>query len=130
MKKIKLIDSLRKNIIKPTQCHLWKKDALETSDLNICNFELVHTFSEDSHFSRRLVMCKDCKQLYLKEFYEEIDWVGGEDPQYTTYIPVRDKKEAKIINRSDIFDIQSFYPKINLDWPKGKEMTVKWIGRQ
>ena len=75
-------------------------------------------------------MCKDCKQLYLKEFYEEIDWAGGEDPQYTTYIPVRDKKEAKIINKSDIFDIQSFYPKINLDWPKGKDMTVKWIGRQ
>jgi|GEM_PF-881379 len=119
---------LKRDRKKPIQCHLWKKEELTDGDLDNA-FDVVHTFSEDSHFSRRLIKCKQCDQLYLKEFYEEIDWVDGEDPQYLTYIPVESQKEAEIINQVDLWEFQAFSPRINRDWPKGKQKTIRWIGR-
>ncbi len=120
--------SLKRDRKKPTQCHIWKKEELTDGDLDNA-FDVVHTFSEDSHFSRRLFKCKQCGQLYLKEFYEEIDWVDGDDPQYLTYIPVENQKEAETINQVDLWEFQTFSPRINRDWPKGKPKTIRWIGR-
>lgn len=112
----------------PVKCHLWSIEDLTDGDLDNA-FDVVETFSKDSHFSRRLIKCKDCGQLYLREFYEEIDWIDGEDPQYMTYIPVKSKKEAKAINQAGLFEFQTFFPKINMNWPKDKPRTIRWLGR-
>ena len=73
--------------------------------------------------------CKECGQLYLYEFFEEIDWVDGEDPQYVTYIPVRSKGEAEEINKVGLWELQTFSPRINKDWPKGKPRRIYWMGK-
>lgn len=114
---------------KPTQCHLWNKTELTDEDFND-TFDVVRTYSEDSHFSRRLVKCKHCEQLYLKEFYEEIDWVDGDDPQYITYIPVKDEREAEVLNLANLWKIQTFIPKLNRDWPKGELKRTYWVGKE
>jgi hypothetical protein len=43
-------------------CHLWTKPDLVPDDLHDA-FEVVTTFTEGSHESRRLVRCKACGQL-------------------------------------------------------------------
>ncbi|MDO8589936.1 MAG: hypothetical protein Q7R69_01555, partial [bacterium] len=77
----------------------------------------------------RLVKCKQCGQLYLKEFYETIDWIDGEDPQYLTYIPVENQQEAEVINKVGLWEFQTFSPRMNRDYPKGKPKKIYWIGR-
>jgi hypothetical protein len=113
---------------KPTLCQLWKKTELSDGDFDNA-FDIKKTYTEDSHFSRRLIKCKECNQLYVREFYEEIDWIDGEDPQYMTYIPVRNEKEAELIAGVDLYEFQTFSPRINRDWPKGAERKTYWIGR-
>jgi hypothetical protein len=113
---------------KPIRCVLWNKKDLISKDLNYTNFELVETLEEESHFSRRLMKCKECGQLYFKEFYEEIDWIDGDDPQYSTYIPVETKEEIDMLKKTSIFELLQYYPRIQDDFPKGvKEATVRWV---
>lgn len=119
---------LKRSVMKPTQCHLWKKAELVDDDLDDA-FDAIKTYSEESHHSRRLVRCKQCGQLYLKEFFEEIDWIDGDDPQYVTYIPVRDEQEAESINKVGVWEFQTFSPRMNRDYPKGKPKKTYWIGR-
>lgn len=123
-----MLFNLKRGRKQPTQCHLWQKDELVHSDLDNA-FDVVHTFSDGSHFGRELVKCKQCQQLYLKEFYEQIDWIDGEDPQYLTYIPVENMKEAELINQVGLWEFQTFAPCIKRDWPKGKPRKIYWIGR-
>lgn len=69
----------------PDQCNLWNKNNLTTEDLE---FEIIQIYLDESHFSRSLVRCKECGQLYYSEFYEIIDWDDGDDNQFRTYIPI------------------------------------------
>lgn len=115
---------------KPTQCILWKKDKLIPQDLHYENFDLIETFEEDSHFSRKLVKCKECGQLYFKEFYEEIDWVNGNDPQYWTYIPIETQDEIETLKKASPLELLQFVPRLQDDFPKdAKEPTVRWMGK-
>lgn len=123
-----MLFNLKRGRKQPAQCHLWQKEDVTDGDLDNA-FDVMQTYSEDSHFSRRLVKCKQCGQLYLKEFYETIDWVDGEDPQYLTYIPVESQQEAEAINQVGLWEFQTFSPRINRDWPKGKPRKIYWIGR-
>lgn len=67
---------------KPIKCHLWQKEELTEQDLYTGNsFELLRTFADENHLSRCLLKRKDCGRLYFYEFYEEIDWKQGNDPQ-------------------------------------------------
>jgi hypothetical protein len=71
----------------PTHCVLWETPELVVNRRMEDCFELLDTYADDSHLSRRLLKCRECGQLYFVEFYEEIDWLDGKDPQYVTYIP-------------------------------------------
>lgn len=126
--KEEMLFNLKRGRPDPKECHLWNKDVITDGDLDNA-FDILKTYSEDSHFSRRLVRCKKCTQLYIKEFYEEIDWIDGEDPQYITYIPVINEKEAEIINEVDLWEFQTFSPRLNRDYPKGKPRKIYWMGK-
>jgi len=124
-KKLKKLNQIDR---KPTQCHLWQKEDISKDEI-FDSLEEIKTYTKDSHFSRRLMKCKDCGQLYLREFYEEIDWVDGEDPQYWTHVPVNDEDDAKLVNGANRFEIQIFSPRLNYDWPKEGPQKVYWVGR-
>ena len=112
----------------PRQCHLWQKKDITEADV-FGSLADVTTYSQSSHHSRKLVKCIECGQLYLKEYHEEIDWVDSEDPQYYTFVPVMNEREAEIINSVGLWELHTFAPRINRDWPKGEDSKTYWVGR-
>jgi len=68
--------------------------------------------------------------LYFYEFYEVIDWMNGNDPQYRSYLPVDSIEEADELARLSVFDILDHYPRLQSDWPTAAEHPrVFWIRR-
>lgn len=82
---------------------------------------MVREYEEDSHLMHRLYRCRKCGQLYFYEFYEEIDWAEGNDPQYRTLVPVEDEGSAELLSRKAPIELLA-YPSIRMDFPrKAKE---------
>ena len=102
-----------------TSCHLWNKPDLSSEDL-IQDLVIEEIYTDDSHLMRKLLKCKECGQLYFYEFYEEIDWQEGNDPQYRTWIPVEDAESARALNNLSVFGILEF-PSIRSDWPSSQD---------
>jgi len=115
-------------VVIPTNCHLWKKEVLVPEDLS--TLIEVKGYLYDNHQVRQLMKCSDCGQYYYKEFFETEDWVGGNDPQYRTYIPV-DPTDATIdsLNAQDFLAIHDNKPRLLDDWLADNTRTVKWVGR-
>lgn len=90
-------------------------------------FKAVVTYSEDSHMSQRLVQCTQCGQLYLKDFYEEVDWADSEDSMRTTFIPVEDTKQAEEFIR--LGSVAGASPSLHEDFLKGEEKKIYWVGK-
>lgn len=119
-----------KNIptILPIKCHLWTKETLVPSDFY--SLKEVERYRDGSHFIRQLMRCSICGQYYYKEFLEHIDWVGGNDPQYRTYIPIKyDQKVIKRLNALDELDIHRVSPRLLDDWGADDERKIRWIGK-
>lgn len=112
----------------PYGCHLWQSKQVDEDDL-LGRLKPIKTYVEESYFSRRLMKCIKCGRLYLKEFYEEIDWVDGDDPQYNTYVPVLNENDAETVNKLNYLEIHTITPRIKLDWPKGEDRKAYWVGR-
>ncbi|MBN2326835.1 MAG: hypothetical protein JXR73_06750 [Candidatus Omnitrophica bacterium] len=114
----------------PTQCVLWENPELVRGPSQDF-FELMETYVDDSHLSRRLLKCRECGQLYFFEFYEEIDWVDGDDPQYSTYIPVETGEEVQALKNSSQFGLLQFFPRLQIDFPKeAKKPKIWWNGKE
>jgi hypothetical protein len=105
------------SITDPAECVLWNTEAPTIEQLRNA-FDQVTTYEDDSHFIRRLLRCKECGHLYFYEFYEEIDWQGGDDGQYWTWIPVDDEESGERLKGLSIIQIL-MYPSIRYDFPKG-----------
>lgn len=120
--------NLKRNMTRPIECHLWRSGEL--TDGNFAILDLIHTYSKKPHFSRELVKCRQCSQHYLKEFYEETDWIEGDNPQHITYIPVRNSGEAELINHVGLYEFQTFNPGIKIDRPKGGSRKIYWKGKR
>lgn|SRR3989338_5008882 len=111
----------------PTQCRLWKKKQLTNQDLDLHeNFDVMHTFTDASHHARKLLKCKECGQLYFYEYYEKIDWATGNDPQYSTFIPIDTEDKTKLFKDLSPLELMG-YPRIQWDWPiKEGEPDARW----
>jgi len=113
----------------PTQCIYWKKPKQILGNLKD-KFELLDTFEHESHWWRYLLKCRECGQLYFFEFYEFVDWDGGNDPQYTKYIPIGDINQLEILRKATPEELLQFSPSLNVDFPKEAEShIVYWTGR-
>jgi hypothetical protein len=111
----------------PTQCHLWKLDHPNLGrGSKDDKMEVVKNFEDDSHFGRSLLRCRDCKQLYFYEFYEEIDWLNGNDPTYRTWVPVEEKDVDDLL-KTDIWTIHHYTPRIINDWLRDNTRKNEWI---
>lgn len=103
-----------------TRCHLWQAQTIPESKLRL---RVVKTLVDDSHDVRSIKKCRDCGQLYLYEFHEDIDWINGEDPQYRSLTPIR--SIAELDNpHGDLADRR----RLQWDWIKEKEVP-HWVGR-
>lgn len=75
----------------------------------------IKTYAESSHFDRILLKDSENDKLYLYEFYEYVDFNGGDDQIYTTYTLVNDETDADQLNeerdirRTPFFRVQPDY---------------------
>jgi hypothetical protein len=106
-------------ISEPKSCHLWTAKDLTREEIYSA-LEEVRVYEDSSHLGRSLKRCKSCGQLYFYEFYEEIDWSGGDDPQYITFIPVEDEESARNLSGLSQLDLLK-YRSIRIDFPSGAE---------
>jgi hypothetical protein len=102
--------------VNPTQCHLTDLAGLTARDI-LGGMDVVREYQDDSHLMRRLYRCRKCGQLYFYEFYEEIDWAEGNDPQYCTLIPVEDGESAELLSKKAPIELLC-YPSIRMDYPR------------
>lgn len=68
----------------------------------------IKVYADDYHLLRQLKKCNECGQLYFYEFYEWLDWEAGNDPQYTTWIPVQNVETADEISQLSPLGLLSF----------------------
>ena len=92
------------------------------------DLEVIETYKDESHLMRRLEKCRKCGQLYFYEFKEEVDWVGGNDPQYLTWIPVDDAESAKELSTLNYLEVLR-YTSIRRDFPSDAKAPSdpKWV---
>ena len=111
----------------PAGCVLWEKPELVLEGTVKDRFERLDTFVEESHWWRYLLRCRECGQLYFFEFNEEVDWEHGNDPQYTTYIPVETAGDAKALSKLSPMELLSHRPRLQKDFPKSAaKPSVRW----
>lgn len=115
----------------PTNCIFWKKPELVRQGTMQDRFELIETYVYESHLWRYLLKCRECGQRYFFEFYEEIDWVDGNDPQYSTYIPVETDEDIEKLKITTPLTLLLFYPRLQIDFPKeAKSPKVHWVKKE
>jgi len=112
----------------PIGCVLWKNPELVFEGKMKERFELIETFVEESHWWRYLLKCRECGHLYFFEFYEWIDWEHGNDPQYSTYLPVDSDEEIEILKKTTQIELLKFFPRLQRDFPEDSEKPkVRWF---
>jgi len=99
----------------PSDCHLYREQPLTPQSLR-ASLALVKTYEDDAHLIRTLLRCKRCGQLYFHEFYEVVDWSGGDDAQYSSWIPVDDEPGASRLNDLSPLELLA-YTSISVDFP-------------
>ena len=81
----------------------------------VSDWERVKVYTEGSHFDRILLKDVENNLLYLYEFYEYVNFSGGDDEIYTTYALVKDENDADNLNkmgdirRTPFFRVQPNY---------------------
>ncbi len=103
----------------PEECVLWRTEELSLKGM-LAPLALVRTYEDSSHLSRHLLRCTECGHLYFKEFYEVVDWGGGNDGQYVSLIPVDDEASADAMSEMDPMLLNQFRA-IHMDHPLGSE---------
>ena len=115
----------------PTTCLLWKDPERAHAAPTNEQFEVIETLFDTSHHWRYILKCRDCGAEYLFEFYEEIDWEGGNDPTWITYVPIQSVKQLNQMKAAPApMQLLEFVPRLQIDYPRGAtEARVKWMGR-
>lgn len=111
----------------PKSCVLWRDPESVISVPLRDGFELLETFVKESHWWRYLLKCRECGQVYVFEFLEEVDWVDSDDPRYCTWIPIETDEEVQRVKAAGQLDMRSFIPHLCDDRPKGAERKVYWV---
>ncbi len=87
---------------------------------------------EESHFSIEVMQCGCCGQRCVKVFTEFVDWVGGDDAQYWTVIPVTAAEAGQLraqgaaVSTELIEGLSRGRRYLQADYPTGKEKRVLW----
>jgi hypothetical protein len=65
------------------------------------NTKTIKTYCDSSHFCRSLIQHEN-GHLFLYEFYEYMNFNGGEDRIYETYTLVKDEADADALNNEKV----------------------------
>lgn len=117
-----------KTLQNPIKCIYWRQPSIIREGTLKSKFELLETYAKDDQFWQYLLRCRECNQLYFMEFQEETDWVSGNDPQFTTYVPVSSAEEGDIVQREGC---RTVYPSLRIDYPRcASQPAVYWVASE
>ncbi|KAA5607010.1 hypothetical protein F1188_03640 [Roseospira marina] len=109
-------------------CALWRDAATIARARLADHFERTATLFEDSHAWRYLLTCRDCGQAYVFDFFEEIDWSGGNDPQFKLWVPVPPGQDPLAMAREDRNTLLERTPRLHSDWPAdAPQPRIHWV---
>jgi hypothetical protein len=109
-------------------CVLWTDPEPTVGRPLAHGFELLERFVADSHWSVSLLRCRECGLRYIFEFYEEVDWVDGDDPQYCAWVPVETDADVARVRPAGPGQLAGFRPCLRKDWPKGADAPkIYWV---
>lgn len=114
----------------PETCLLWTDPEAALARPMKDQFELTETLFKTSHHWRYILTCRKCRARYLFEFYEEIDWEDGEDPQWSIYVPVQSEAQLSEMRKAcNPRQLVHFLPHLSVDFPKGAaQRSASWVG--
>ena len=107
----------------PTQCALWEHPELARGKFSQ-TFELVEEYVDDRDLERSLWKCKECGQLYFREWFDWDQWRGGNGKLYVTLLPVQTAEEIAALKQTTVFALMRYYPRLHLE---GRE--PRWFGK-
>ena len=88
---------------------------------------------DESHFLVSLRHCRDCGQPFVWIFTEEVDLVGGNDPQFRMIVPVNPDEARALADSGDGPDLGGIGALgegrrfLAIDWPAdAQEARVFW----
>jgi hypothetical protein len=113
---------------KPKSLH--DRHYLTENDLSgIGTFEELEVYVDEDHIKRSLLKHIPSGELYFYEWYEEIDWVDGNDPQYEMYIPVESKEIAERMSNPEMthFGGSACTPRIINHWHADDTREIRWV---
>jgi len=109
----------------PTNCLYWHDPKHIKSGPLKDRFELLHTYAKGEHHWTYLLNCRDCDQQYLMHFSESIDWINGNDPQFTIYVPVIDQADADAVLSQGMKNVS---PRLHSDFPSNADQPIiYWV---
>ncbi|MGA2229968.1 MAG: hypothetical protein ABSH22_03495 [Tepidisphaeraceae bacterium] len=76
------------------QC--FKADA-QAMALAKTKFRLLARLVDEEHFIVSILACPECGQRCVSIFTETIDWVGGDDSQYVSVLPITEEEAAALV---------------------------------
>jgi hypothetical protein len=94
--------------------------------------DLVAWLVDESHYIVSVRTCPSCGQEFLRVFTERIDWVGGEDPQRITMLPISHQEALDLIALGENVDETQLSRMgldrrfLEFDWPAGQPMTSRY----
>lgn len=119
------------DMLKLEKCHF--RGIGETSPLTNAEFNTIKEYDDNfntnaDHRERSLVSCKECGQLYFREWLEWIDWDNGNDPTYTKYVPVEDEATADELHKLSALELLDVKPRLERNYPDdAKHPTNIWL---
>ncbi|MFB3893506.1 MAG: hypothetical protein ACE15C_15945 [Phycisphaerae bacterium] len=111
------------------QCYGSQPEAMWNA---ISDFSHVARLVDESHFTVNVLECPHCRQRWVKVFTEEIDWVGGNDPQRWTVFPVTTEESQTIVSQGENVSMDLLEKLgrsrrfLRYEWPKEGDKRFVW----
>ncbi|MEM1372925.1 MAG: hypothetical protein AAGF78_00945 [Pseudomonadota bacterium] len=109
------------------QCRLYKAPE-ETLALPMDEAFTLLKERDGSHEWGYILACRDCGQHFVFDAVEIVDFVGGDDALYISYIPAADLAEAERIFELSPWELLKIRPALRKDFPTGaSKPTITWV---
>ncbi|WP_199807857.1 hypothetical protein [Streptomyces sp. NRRL S-350] len=93
-------------------------------------FEREAEVVDESHFSVDVRRCRACAQRFVWIFSESVDWMGGDDAQYVTVMPLTAAEAGGLVAGTlrplDLGALGRDRRHLDHDWPTGGPAGLRW----
>ncbi|MEU9045303.1 MULTISPECIES: hypothetical protein [unclassified Kitasatospora] len=93
-------------------------------------FEQESEVVDGSHFSVDVRRCRACAQRFVWIFTESVDWMGGDDAQYVTVMPLTTAEATGLVSGTlrphDLGALGRDRRRLEHDWPTGGPAGLHW----